>query len=75
MAKHFDKSIFWDIEYDQLDYQKNSRFVVQRVFERGTLDHISELYALYGEARVQKELAGIDTFHTYIRNFVKLFEE
>ena len=31
----FNKRIFWDVNFENLDYDKKAAFVISRVFERG----------------------------------------
>lgn len=29
----FEKRIFWDVDFDKIDYDAKARFVIERVFE------------------------------------------
>ena len=40
MKPVFDKRIFWDVDFENLDYDKKARFVIERVFERGDVPDI-----------------------------------
>ena len=31
----FEKRIFWDVNFEGLDYGKKATFIIERVFERG----------------------------------------
>jgi hypothetical protein len=31
----FNKRIFWDVNFEKLDYDLRANFVIERVFERG----------------------------------------
>jgi hypothetical protein len=33
----FMKSLFWDVEFEKIDYEKRASWVIERVFERGIL--------------------------------------
>ena len=35
MKPVFDKRIFWDVNFENLDYDLRANFVIERVFERG----------------------------------------
>jgi hypothetical protein len=50
------KKAFWDVRFDTLDYEKNSVFVIQRVFDYGLFEEIIEIIRFYGEARIKKEI-------------------
>ena len=36
----FEKRIFWDVNFENIDYDAKYRFVIERVFERGDVDDI-----------------------------------
>lgn len=48
----FNKRIFWDVNFEALDYDKKSSFVIERVFERGDVDDIRQCRRYYGDERV-----------------------
>jgi hypothetical protein len=52
----FNKRIFWDVNFEALDYDKKSAFVIERVFERGDVDDIRQCRRYYGDERVTEVL-------------------
>jgi hypothetical protein len=48
----FNKRIFWDVDFEALDYDLKSAFVIERVFERGDVDDIRQCRRYYGDERV-----------------------
>ena len=44
----FSQNLFWDADPLEVDVVKHRKYVVQRVLERGTLDDMRHLFALYG---------------------------
>jgi hypothetical protein len=38
----FNRRIFWDVNFDTLDYDNRARFVIERVFERGDVEDIRQ---------------------------------
>ena len=44
----FSPNLFWDADPKDLDLSKHKKYVVQRVLERGTLDDMRYMFALYG---------------------------
>jgi addiction module HigA family antidote len=52
-------SLFWDVDFDKLNIEKNSRFIIQRILERGNESEINELVKLYGKATIKTELSTI----------------
>jgi hypothetical protein len=54
-SKHkpvFNKRIFWDVNFEALDYDKKSSFVIERVFERGDVDDIRQCRRYYGDEKI-----------------------
>lgn len=48
----FNRRIFWDVDFDAIDYDKNARFVIERVFERGDVEDIRQCRKYYGDEKV-----------------------
>ncbi len=48
MKPVFNKPNFGNIEFEKIDYDKNTKFVIQRVFERGDVPDIRECRSYYG---------------------------
>lgn len=52
----FHKRIFWDVNFEQLDYDAKANFVIERVFERGDVDDIRNCRRYYGDVKVSEAL-------------------
>jgi addiction module HigA family antidote len=52
------KSLFWDTDVDRIDWEKQAKAVIERVFERGNNDEKEEITRFYGQAKIQSVLAG-----------------
>ena len=52
----FDKRIFWDVDFDKIDYDAKANFVIERVFERGDVEDIRQCRRYYGDEKVSKVL-------------------
>ena len=48
----FHRRIFWDVDFDKLDYDAKANFVIERVFERGDVDDIRQCRRYYGDEKV-----------------------
>lgn len=51
------KILFWDTEMDKIDWQKQYKSVIERVFERGNNDEKKEILRFYGKQKV-KSITG-----------------
>lgn len=52
----FDKRIFWDVNFETLDYDLRANFVIERVFERGDVEDIRQCRRYYGDEKVAEAL-------------------
>ena len=51
------KYLFWDIRFEDLDFAKRRKFVIERVFERGNDTQIKEIIRFYGKDECIKIIA------------------
>lgn len=56
----FGPTLFWDTLIENIDFTEHSKFVINRVFERGTESEIDEIIRFYGREKILSEL---DTTH------------
>jgi len=52
----FDKRIFWDVDFEKIDYDAKANFVIERVFERGDVEDIRQCRRYYGDEKVRLAL-------------------
>jgi hypothetical protein len=53
---HLNRRIFWDVDFDHLDYDKKSTFIIERVFDRGDVDDIRACRRYYGDDQIKNVL-------------------
>lgn len=52
----FKKRLFWDYDYDRIDWQRDAAGIIERVVERGTHEEWEELILFYGKFKVVQSL-------------------
>ena len=52
----FQKRIFWDVDFEKIDYDAKANFVIERVFERGDVEDIRQCRRYYGDKQVTDAL-------------------
>lgn len=52
----FAKRIFWDVNFESIDYDAKAMFVIERVFERGDVDDIRQCRRYCGDEKVAEVL-------------------
>ena len=48
----FHKRLFWDVVFENIDYDEKKRFVIERVFDRGDLPDITQARRYYGDETI-----------------------
>ncbi len=48
----FNKRIFWDVVFENIDYDTKANFVIERVFERGDVEDIRNCRRYYGDEKI-----------------------
>ena len=51
------KALFWDTTIERIDWEKQYRAVIERVFERGNQEEQNEIRRFYGEEKVSEVLS------------------
>lgn len=50
------KKAFWDVAFDNVDFDKSSLFVMEKVFNYGTWDDQVKIMRYYGMDRLRNEI-------------------
>jgi hypothetical protein len=64
------KIAFWDVNFDNIDFEENSLFVMDKVFNYGIWTDIIEVFRFYGLERVKKEIVQAPYFKKTTLSFL-----
>ena len=53
------KRIFWDVDFEKIDYDEKYKFVIERAFERGDIEDIRQVRRFYGDEKVIEALTTV----------------
>ena len=67
------RTIFWDVNYDTIDWEKHARFVMERVLMRGTLEDVKQLKSYYGLEKIKEEIIQSRYLDRVTLNFCSVF--
>ncbi len=70
---NLDKSLFWDVEYENMDYEKHSQFIINRVILRGNLKDWQEIRSYYGLERIKREITQMKYLDDRTLNFCSIY--
>ncbi|MDY0017700.1 MAG: hypothetical protein RBS89_07665 [Candidatus Delongbacteria bacterium] len=59
MKPVFRKELFWDVDYEKIDFTEHARFVIGRVVMRGNLNDWNNLKDFYGLEKIRSEAVKI----------------
>ena len=48
------KGLFWDVDFEKIDWDKNAPYVVERVLSRGKWENFKTILAYYGKSRIKE---------------------
>ena len=70
---HINPALLWDIDFQELDYEKNARQVIERVITRGSLSDWFAIKAFYGTDRIKSEIVKIRSLDRVTFNFCSTY--
>jgi len=66
----FDRALFWDIDPMNLDIDKHSRFIIERVLNKGGLEDWYTLKKIYNLSIIRDESVNIRTLDKKTLSFL-----
>lgn len=67
------KTAFWDVNFDEIDFEKNARDVMNRVLMNGKLEDWIEINRYYGTERIKSEIVEMRYLSDVTLNFCSTF--
>ncbi len=68
-----DISLFWDVEFENVDYDKYSQFIINRVLLRGDIKDWQEIKFYYGIERIKQEILQMKYLDERTLNFCSIY--
>ncbi|WP_020214426.1 DUF6922 domain-containing protein [Flavobacterium rivuli] len=62
------KSLFWDTDIDAIDWEKKSKAVIERIFERGNITEKKVIIRFYGTPKVRSIISNPSTKAKFTRS-------
>ncbi|MBI5540763.1 MAG: hypothetical protein HY951_11935 [Bacteroidia bacterium] len=66
-------SLFWDVEFENVDYDKYSQFIINRVLLRGDIKDWQEIKLYYGVERIKQEIKQMKYLDERTLNFCSIY--
>jgi hypothetical protein len=61
---------FWDVDFNQIDFEKHGRFVIERAFNQGTWKDQVAVMNYYGLERLRTEVVKIPCLRPTVVSFL-----
>ena len=61
---------FWDVRFSEIDYEKNSLHVMEKVFNYGTWNDQVAIMKFYGLDRIRKEITNAGYLRKSVISFL-----
>lgn len=61
---------FWDVRFEEIDFNKHARFVMQKVFNDGTWNDQVAVMNFYGLERLKQEVVQISYLRPTVVSFL-----
>lgn len=67
------KVLFWDVDYNSIDFDKHSGFVVERVLCMGTLEDFKAINSYYGKTKLKAIVKNIRYMDERVLQFCSVY--
>jgi len=67
------KTAFWDVNFEKIDFENSSVFVMDKVFNYGVFSDQLEIIRFYGIERIKKDIVKIAYFREPVLAFLSTF--
>ena len=67
------KRVFWDIDFNSLDYEKDRFYIIERVMNYGLWDDFLEVAKFYGRETLRTEIVKSAYLKEDVLNFLCLY--
>ena len=67
-----DKSLFWDVNPEKLDWQKNNQFIIERVLTRGFTNDVDIIFSVYTDIQIKEAVLKSKTLDKKTANYFSI---
>ena len=66
-------TLFWDTDVDLIDWEKQARFIIERVITRGDIEDWKQIKKFYGLQKIKKEIISMRYLDKKTLNFFSIY--
>lgn len=64
--------MFWDVNPEKLDWQKNSQFIIERVLTRGFTNDVDIIFSVYTDIQIKEAVLKSKTLDKKTANYFSI---
>jgi hypothetical protein len=72
VTEALDKSLFWDVNPENLDWQKNRQFIIERTLQRGLTKEVETIFSTYSFSEIKEALLQSKTLDKKTANYFSI---
>ena len=69
----FRPALFWDTEYNELDWDKHAKFIIERVLHRGTWNEFQQVLEYYGRNKNVETVKNLRYLEKRVMHFCRVY--
>ena len=69
VAETINKSLFWDVNIDNLDWEKNRQLIIERTLQRGLTKEVETIFSIYTLSEIKEALLKSKTLDKKTANY------
>ena len=73
VADTLDKRIFWDVNPENLDWQKSKQFIIERVLVRGFTKDVRIIFKMYSREELKNAVLKSRTLDKKTANYMSIY--
>lgn len=72
VSEAFHKSLFWDVDPEKLDWERNKQLIIERVFTRGITREVRCIFKTYSENEIKNAILKSKTLDKKTANYFSI---
>jgi hypothetical protein len=72
VADALDKSLFWDVNPENLDWKKNQQFIIERTLQRGLTKEVATIFSVYTLTEIKQAVQKSRTLDKKTANYFSI---
>jgi hypothetical protein len=73
VEESLDKSLFWDVNPEKLEWQKNSQFIIERILTRGFTKDVKTIFSVYTKDQIKSAVLKSKTLDKKTANYMSIY--